>query len=77
MPLLAALSFEAAAHTTPTTNASYTAPGDWALPPSDARPGGKFRLLFLTSTTYRPTPADIADLQPLRADAAAGGHRRA
>ena len=37
-------------------------PSDWALKPSGVSAGGKFRLLFDTSTTYGPeASADITD----------------
>ena len=76
VPLLAALPFEAAAQTTPTANTdgSYTVPGDWALLPSDVAPGGKFRLLFVTSTTRHASATDIASYNSFVQTRAAAGH---
>ena len=76
LPLLAALSFEAAAQSTPTANAdgSYTVPSDWALKPSGVAAGGKFRLLFMTSTHRDATSSSIATYNSFVQARAAAGH---
>ena len=38
---------------------------DWALKPSGVAAGGKFRLLFITSTSYNATSSNIADYNRL------------
>ena len=48
-------------------------PDDWALIPSGVQPGGKFRLLFITTSFHPATSGDIATYDVhVRARAAAG-----
>ena len=49
-------------------------PSDWALKPSGVADGGKFRLLFITSTTRDATATDIATYNTFVQTAAKAGH---
>ena len=49
-------------------------PSDWALKPSGVAAGGKFRLLFITSTSYNATSSDINHYNRLVQARAAAGH---
>ena len=49
-------------------------PFDWALKPSSVEADGKFRLLFVTSTTRDATSSNIADYNRFVQDRAAAGH---
>ena len=51
-----------------------TVPADWSLKPTGLASGGKFRLLFLSSTTRNATATDIADYNTFVQDRAAAGH---
>ncbi len=77
LPLLAGLAAPAASQT-PTANpdGSYTVPEDWALTPSGLRPGEKFRLLFVTSTTRTSNVGEnmISTYNSFVQNAAAAGH---
>ena len=49
-------------------------PSDWALKPSAVSAGGKFRLLFVTSTGRDASSSNIADYNRFVQDRAAAGH---
>ena len=49
-------------------------PDDWALKPSAVSAGGKFRLLFVTSTGHNASSSNIADYNRFVQDRAAAGH---
>ena len=49
-------------------------PDDWPLTPSGVSAGGKFRLLFVTSTARDATSSNIADYNRFVRDRAAAGH---
>ena len=49
-------------------------PDDWALIPSGVQPGGKFRLLFITTDLILATSDDIATYDARVRERAAGGH---
>ena len=49
-------------------------PFDWALKPSSVEADGKFRLLFVTSTTRDATSSNIADYNRFVQNRAAAGH---
>ena len=49
-------------------------PSDWALKPSGVSAGGKFRLLFVTSTGRNAESRNIADYNRFVQDRAAAGH---
>ena len=49
-------------------------PSDWALMPSGVSAGGKFRLLFVTSTGRNAESRNIADYNRFVQDRAAAGH---
>ena len=51
-----------------------TVPQDWSLKPDAVAAGGKFRLLFVSSTTRDATSTDIADYNTHVQTAAAAGH---
>ncbi len=75
LPLLAGLASEAAAQTTPMANAdgSYTVPQNWALKPSAVNAGGRFRLMFRTTTVRNSVSANIADYNTFVQNRAAAG----
>ena len=56
------------------SNAPTAVPANWSLKPTDVAAGGKFRLLFLSSTTRTATAADIADYNTFVQNRAAAGH---
>ena len=59
----------------PTVCADETrVPDDWPLKPSSITVGGKFRLMFLSSTTRNATSANIADYNSFVQGRAAAGH---
>ena len=59
----------------PTVCADETrVPDDWPLKPSSITVGGKFRLMFLSSTTRNATSANIADYNSFVQARAAAGH---
>ncbi len=76
LPLLAGLASEAAAQTTPMANAdgSYNVPQNWALKPSAVNAGGRFRLMFRTTTSRNAVSANIADYNTFVQNRAAAGH---
>ena len=51
-----------------------TVPADWSLTPDGVPAGGRFRLLFVTSTGRAATSSDIADYNTHVRAAAAAGH---
>ena len=51
-------------------------PDDWALIPSGVQPGGKFRLLFITSNLIPATSGDIVTYDTHVRGRAATGHFR-
>ena len=55
-------------------SAEVTLPSDWALKPSGVAAGGKFRLLFITSTRGNPLSSNIADYNSYVQARAANGH---
>ena len=79
LPLLAALAPSAQAQAAPectraNSDGSYTVPNDWPLKPSLLVGGGKFRLLFITSTTRDATATDIDVYNAFVQTAAKAGH---
>ncbi len=76
LPLWVGFAPEAAAQTTPMANAdgSYTVPQNWALRPSAVNPGGRFRLMFRTTTRRNAVSANIADYNTHVQNDAADGH---
>ena len=59
----------------PTACADETrVPDDWPLKPSSITVGGKFRLMFLSSTTRNATSANISDYNSFVQGRAAAGH---
>ena len=56
------------------SDGSYEVPDEWSLKPSSVGYGGKFRLLFLTSTTTNSTSADIATYNTFVQSRAKAGH---
>ena len=79
MPLLAGLATEAAAQTavecnSANTDGSYSVPADWAIKPSGVSAGGKFRLMFITSTTRDATATAIATYNTFVQTRAKAGH---
>ena len=49
-------------------------PDDWPLKPTGVSAGGKFRLLFVTSTKHNASSSNIADYNRFVQEAAAAGH---
>ena len=49
-------------------------PSDWALKPSEVSAGGKFRLIFMSSTLRNATSSNIADYNRFVQGEAAAGH---
>ncbi len=79
LPLFAGLTTGAAAQSavecsTANDEGSYTVPVNWALKPSGVAAGGKFRLLFITSTTRDATATGIATYNTHVQTAAKAGH---
>ena len=58
----------------PACSAEIEVPSDWALKPSGVAAGGKFRLLFITSTRGNPLSSNIADYNSYVQARAANGH---
>ena len=54
--------------------ASHEVPSDWSLKPDAVAAGGKFRLLFVSSTPRNANSTDIADYNTHVQTAAAAGH---
>ena len=52
----------------------HEVPANWSLKPDDVAAGGKFRLLFVSTTTRDATSSDIADYNTHVQSAAAAGH---
>ena len=60
--------------TTPAAPPEVTVPNDWSLIPAGVGAGGKFRLIFLSSTKSNATSYDIADYNTFIQGRAAAGH---
>ena len=58
----------------PACSGEVQVPTDWPLKPSGVSVGGKFRLLFITSTVGNPTSSNIADYNSFVQARAAAGH---
>ena len=58
----------------PACSGEIRVPANWALKPSGVSAGGKFRLLFVTSTTHTAQSSDIADYNSYVQNRAGAGH---